>query len=184
MADRGAGASCVLFARRAEFLRPPSRSPSFSPSHFFPHVNLYRALKEVALTASIWGHKWARGQALPADMKAHPSTPCPWYLQSTPSDHLYLHNLGLIKPKQKPCVNYLWRCNDFRAAADSHMVSKPRAGEQVTLQTPITSPPTCALFGDCPTLVRPRELQSCQLLNAGRHGTACLTLTFPGLLNE
>lgn len=39
-------------------------------------------------------------------------------------DHLYLDNLGLIRPKQKPCVNYLWRCNDFRAAADLHLVSK------------------------------------------------------------
>lgn len=41
-----------------------------------------------------------------------------------PTDHLYLHNLGFIGPKQNPCVNYLWRCNDFRTTADLHLVSK------------------------------------------------------------
>lgn len=48
-----------------------------------PHVKLYRALKEVVLTAQIWGQEGARSQTLPADMKAHPSTPCSWCLSST-----------------------------------------------------------------------------------------------------
>lgn len=38
-------------------------------------------------------------------------------------EQLYLHNLGLIGTKQKPCVNYLWRCNDFRARKILHLVS-------------------------------------------------------------
>lgn len=52
------------------------------------------------------------------------SAPFSWYLSSAPSDHLHLHDLGLFGPKQKPRVNYLWRCNDFRATADLHLVSK------------------------------------------------------------
>lgn len=77
------------------------------------------------------GGRGAKGQALPADMKARPSAPCSSYLSCTPLDHLYLHNLGLIGPKQKPCVNYLWRCNGFRAAANLHLVSKWGPGNRL-----------------------------------------------------
>lgn len=148
-----------------------------------PHVNLYRALKEVVLTASIWGQEGARGQALPADMKAHPSTPCSWYLSPAPPDHLYLHNLGLIGPKQKPCVNYLWRCNDFRAAADLHLVSKRGPENRLRFRyVTVVLSPTCpppfhfrGLFGFPETWILSR-------VKSG--GTQPLHSYFCGLLNE
>lgn len=93
------------------------------PSCACPHVKLYRPLKEVVLTVSIWGQEGLGVKHFLLTWK-HTGHTLLWDSVVAAADHLYLHNLGFIEPKQKPCVNYLWRCNDFRATADLHLVSK------------------------------------------------------------
>lgn len=110
-----------------------SRRPTKAPC-LCPHVDLYRALTEVALTAQIWGQEGARGQALPADLKAHPGTPCSPYLPSTPMTICTYMIWGSSGPNKSHVLITL-KVQWLQGCSRSSSAFKVRPREQVTLQT-------------------------------------------------
>lgn len=97
----------------------------FLVSRFSPCVNLYRPLMEVAMTAWIRGQGRVKGQALPADMKAHLSTPCSSSLSFGSQTICILAIWGRSKSNKSHVLITFEEVMTSGPSADPHLVQSP-----------------------------------------------------------